>query len=244
MKYDTFFPRPPEGGRIVDKSPPTPFKATFLLSNGAFHEETLQNFSTSNFPKDWVSIKIHRPTALELFIRETQDRVGMDDPTVANTVRYLYKQGLLKIEDTVPKDDQWINNKMSELKIEDEYRRISIRNWFNDPDSHHDVPFDIDNKILTVKEVPGGRVVVSPVGHTLAYSMAYRIWKFVSKNETYSDTLPSIISVGEYFGRREGIRYLRTQVKIKPFFEVELGCQRIPYLAIKDLAEREEWSKK
>lgn len=133
--------------------------------------------------------------------------------------------------------DGWIDRNCSNFYP---VSKEAIRNWFTNPEKYPDCNGALgDNKLLTVKPSGGGRVVVCPMGHTIAYTTAKMIWLSI-KGHT-SDYMINRPSVGEYHGKREGITYTSHRLTFNKDKSITIGCQTIPYTAMADLAEREGW---
>lgn len=217
------------------KSLEFPLRADFFLTDGSFVN------STVHFPEQIdekvvamrvVEISFKEKLALELS-KETPTSYG----TAMTIIDYLEAGGYLKVDGQPFKD--WLDEKLDSLNINYGPTRKSIRNWFEDPEKCREAPALKANEILAVKQVPGGRVVVSPAGHTLAYSMAKRIYMEM-QGKVLENPVPVHVAAREYYGGRVG--RMGHFLVSHQYSGVRIGCQKIPRQAILDLAEREGWN--
>ena len=216
-----------------------PYTITMLTESGDLKTQTISKHGDLDLRKA-ASVKVHKPERTHAIATEVVEHFGVYNPeklkTVHRIVEFLDERGYLKVDGQPQKE--WLDQKMDELGIKYTNVRKGIRNWFYDPDNYPEVNYDLDNKILTVKPVPGGRVVVAPSGHTIAYSAAKEIyWAMIGSGMPYSD----YPVVGEYVGGQ--IRHNRNHRLDVTKTGVGIGCQRVPRKAIEELAEREGWSK-
>lgn len=118
---------------------------------------------------------------------------------------------------------------------------VSLRRWYLDEDCPRDYLSAgemkyFGNDILVVREVSGGRIVMAPTGHSVAYSTVKDIWGYIQRNqEPWSDK----IKVGELCGRTVNYRTFNLTITSK---FARVGCQVIPISAIRALARHEGWT--
>lgn len=244
MRQDVFIAVGREGVLLPDSFP---YTITMMMEDGTFKEQTIRTRRDIDLRKA-VAVKLHKPSAIEVLAATTAAELGItnaDRIVGLKTVLYhLLDKGLLKVDGqpSAPAGPDWLDRKMDQLGVFMRTNRKAVRDWFENPAKYPECPYDLQNAILTVKPSGNGRVVVLPTGHTIAYTTAREIyWKMLGYNTGYCETRPT---VGEYLGRRSGIRYTSTHRLTVDKNGASVGCQFVPREAIVELAQREGWAEK
>lgn len=214
-----------------------PFDITTLEEDGSLKTRKIRSRYELDL-RSAVSVKIHKPDPVAFLMQTVRQETGVSEATLTEVFRSLEKHKALVLPDAKVETKDWLDQKMNSLKIRYDNQRKNLRNWFENPDQFPEVNFDFKNAILTVKEVVGGRVVVTPTGHTIAYSKAKDIYKEMQAGGSYSSYNGQRVSVGEYVGSRIIHRKYRLTINSTG---VSVGCQTVPREAIIELAQREGW---
>lgn len=247
MIYDRFQPLIP--GIAL---PEGEFKADIMYSDGTMLSD--QSIPRGAFFDDWnnanrnpiVAIRVHKPDYAEQLVNQLiKDKRWSADSRVRsiakNTIQWLISTGRLTVNlEGTPegkKPSNWLEDKMDELGITYAGNRKAVRNWYYDPAMYPEVHFDINNAILTKKPSGSGHAVVTPTGHTIAYTTAQKIWWAMNGR---TDLLPYKPTVGEYVGRK--IRYTSSHRVTINTMGIHVGCQTVPTKALADFAKQEGWS--
>jgi len=101
----------------------------------------------------------------------------------------------------------------------------------------------LGNNLLAIRTYGfSGRRVVIPTGHSIAYTTAKRVYQEVT---TYNSlhNMNRRVTAGENMGKRVTTRKFTIHFH-KLNKTIEIGCQFIPFRALKELAEREGWNQK
>lgn len=238
IEYNIFYPV----GTGQYTYPKPPYNATILKASGEMQSITVNSRSDELVIRynGAVAIKFEEPDYHLLKAREI-----IADLKTSTSYTNIIARVLKYLESKEPKVDRqpydWLETKLDSLGKTGTARK-NIFNWYNNPDAFLTTPYLLHNEILTVKNVCGGRVVVSPNGHTLSYTKAKRIW--VAMNNPDYPLEHSKHTVGEFQHSRQTIRHT-TKYRIEVHnHAVTIGCQTIPRSAIADLAAREGWSSK
>lgn len=236
--YDKFQSRSQDGCFELPDS--TPYTVTVMTEDGTLREIYVNRFDLDL--RKVVALKVHKPSETDLLVQKYVAETDTS-PKYARVLTEFHEwlQGRdEKVNGKPEPEKDWLERKLDILGYWSKHDRMCIRRWFENPDRYPDVPFNLENKILTVKTVPGGRVVVSPVGHTVAYSYVKEVWHYLC-DQAYQPK-PVRVSVREYCGRGRNMSPNRT-VRLKIGRDnIEVGCQKIPMQALIDLAEREGWT--
>lgn len=215
-----------------------PYTITMLMEDGSFQERKINSRYDLDL-RQAISVKVHKPDPVAFLMQTVKQETGVSDATLTEVFRSLQRHKALVLPETKVDTKDWLDQKLDELKIRYNNQREAIRNWFNDPEKYPEVNFDINNRIITVKPVAGGRVIVLPTGHTIAYSKAKNIYAEMMGRDSYGGGYNGRrVQVGEYFRGMVSYRKYCLTINSKG---VTVGCQTVPRQAILDLAEREGW---
>lgn len=217
-----------------------PYKIHYITPQGDTKTKTILQYS--DLPSSYVAVKIDQPNHLEnalAVIQKTLPSILRQYPfSTKLIIEALDSEGLLVKVDRQPQTN-WLDQKMDSLGIIDHDARSAVEKWFKDPSKpirHFYLATELRNGILAVEDMRYGRRVVTPQGHSLAYSKAKQIWDSI--RGYYNDYLGDKIEAGEM--TNHGRNFSRFSYR-KYNSGVVIGCQKIPMSAIKDLAERENW---
>lgn len=222
--------------------PAPPYRVTGMTPEGTTEEfDVTTGKDLSEMRGKFVAFKVHEPSFRRTVIDGLKKHTGLQTSMATSVVNYLMAEGYLVEPESA---EPWIVRKVAELDLS-KFVADQVIDWYNNPDKYPTVGADIGNRILTVKEVAGGRVVVSPNGHTLAYSMAKRIYDSIQGREVHTPP-PHRVSAGEYTGRGRyryaEIHHGKYRLEIDKRHEVvAVGCQSVPFSALFDLAKNEGW---
>tara|TARA_Y100001001_G_scaffold164642_1_gene197772 strand:- start:3347 stop:4111 length:765 start_codon:yes stop_codon:yes gene_type:complete len=237
---------------LADYVPPQnfPAKLTAILPDGSFEDFTLlTRYDQYSFSGPVIAIRVEEPhlgqRMLNAFAESEAGRTiyGPQIDAVAKFAKWAADRGYLQ----EPCEEEADPLKKELVRIHREYRRLprtadtDIRNWFEKPDRYPEVPFNIGNSILTVKEVSCGKVIVCPNGHTLAYSYARALYGILCGREPFDHRVNSrSVKARPFYGRDNWGNPRATRWSMKHGV-LSVGCQRIPVHAIRQLARREGW---
>lgn len=225
--------------------PPMPFKVDLLESDGSIvtlHVHDAKERQT--LPWNYVAARFIEPAANEQLLVEFEKHTASSITGAARNTALALVDFVLQRQpkvDSQPLDPRqvYLERKLNELDL-NRTERALVSRWFNEPDAMKYVTCLTGNPILTSKQVPGGRVVVLPSGHTIAYSKAQQIWNCMK----YSDGRwyhNSKVTVGEC-GRGGVIRHTdRYKLNVTRHMAT-IGCQTVRFNVIDEFARMEGWT--
>lgn len=233
------------------QEPDMPYKLTVFRMDGTQNEFFIDRgtkLSLAGVLAVKVKIESQAQRLLNRFFDEAKsngEHLLIDQSSGARIfAKWAEAKGLFKggAED---KDSDWLSKELNRIstlrKVPYSYRK-DVTNWYENPEKYPEVPFDIGNSILTVKPVCGGRVVVLPTGHTIAYTYARALFSILSGKDPYDYHVNQRnLDAREYTGRKRWSDVRRMKWSMTNGTLV-VGCQRIPARAIEQLARREGWS--
>lgn len=256
IQYDKFVP-------IKDVVWPNkvPFEYEAFHSNGIIRKGYVTDFNElDDVHPDAVAIKIPKPKvpqhilerAREIAIKEYGANLSLQELPSFQSGRMDHDvavraaiAGLMNSSRAPARVDglpQWVIDQTGLLP---KHAR-EIRSWQKNVSSDNYTLGDflerkVGNRVLGVRNYfQTGQRVILPSGHSLSMTKAKNIYAQIKTNgylEDYS------IEVGELTGKRRDMRNHRiTYDKMTEIITV--GCQKIPFQALADLAVRLEWSGK
>ncbi len=240
MRYETFMAMAamPSLAHI-----PFPVKAQVLLTNGEFADVKIDSIHW-NKPRDAVAIKFLKPDPIDAEVYRVQTILTREGISIRNVSlkRILELTGLQPdtTDGAIARIPKAITNRLSSGQMDD------LKAWLAGGGQRRivgDLHAIVGNNVLAVhKAFKGanntGRVVVTPAGHSIAYTTAKEIWRDIQNN--IQSTWTSV-STGEYFRPTEIQHSPRRIVYNRSQQSITIGCQTIPYSAFADLARREGW---
>ena len=227
-----------------------PYKLTVFRNDGS--TETIEVNHGISLVANVLAVKVEIQSAAQRYMSQFLEKTslyGHHRTGAQRMLNWLDEQGLLLDNTAKPDvgDEDWLDVELDLIRCRYNVPRTfreDIRRWLADPDKFPELPFDIGNSILTVKVVPGGRVVCLPTGHTVAYTYARALYRILCGTDPYDYHVnQNFIEVREYYGNKRWSSTKRKAWSMKNG-ELKIGCQTIPASAIESLARREGWDGK
>lgn len=135
-------------------------------------------------------------------------------------------------------------------RLPPKYHRL-VKDWLGDfhgDESSYNIGNDfverkLDNGLLAVRSYGvSGRRVILPMGHSIAYTYARQAYNQISEGGKleYLHNSRHQVGVGEMIGRRLHVRSFGFSYNPRTAM-ITIGCQKVPYSALRELAKREGW---
>ena len=231
MDYNRFYPN--DGIKRL-KDVPIPFRLTLIKLDGSQTEVDV-NSHDQELPEA-VAYKLHEPEDdLSVMIRIVKNR-GLNKHTATNVANDLIKAGFSRQTPAPTQVKLEVDQAMDDANIGPLLRR-RVAEWFLDAEKYPEVNAgaSLQNCILTTKPKGGGKVVVTPDGHTIKYTTVRSFWRYRMACWSNEDRVEVYVHLGRG-------RYQREEHTVHFTSEsVQIGCQTIPMSAIQHLAKREGW---